>query len=88
MVKKVDTLIGVHNRCDASSVNTSLREALLCGLWLTAKSSVLPTPRSFPFVQELFACAVPKLPGGFNPREVVLYKQMELIRTETVEKDE
>ena len=27
----------------------------------------------------------PKLPGGFNPREVV-YRQMELIRSETVER--
>ena len=39
----------------------------------------------FHFVQELFACAVLKLPGDFNPREVV-YRQMELIRTETVER--
>ena len=31
-----------------------------------------------------FLHAVPKLPGDFNPREVVLYRQMELIKTETV----
>ena len=33
-----------------------------------------------------FLHAVPKLPGDFNPREVVLYRQMELIRAETVER--
>ena len=32
-----------------------------------------------------FLHAVPKLPSGFNPREVV-YRQMELIKAETVEK--
>ena len=32
-----------------------------------------------------FFHAVPKLPSGFNPREAV-YRQMELIKAETVEK--
>ena len=33
-----------------------------------------------------FLHAVPKLPSGFNPREVVVHRQMELIKAETVEK--
>ena len=49
-------------------------------------------PQRVPFYQlqgplfRNFLHVVPKLPGGFNPREVVLYRQMELIRTETVER--
>ena len=45
----------------------------------------------FPFYQlqgplfRIFLHAVPKLPSGFNPREAV-YRQMELIKAETVEK--
>ena len=39
-------------------------------LWVMAgcKGSILPTPRSFPLFRNFFAYAVPKLPGGFNPR--------------------
>ena len=40
----------------------------------------------FPLFRNLFACAVPKLSGGFKKRKVVVYRQMELIRTETVER--
>ena len=57
----------------------------LCFVGYDCKSSILPTPRSFSLFRN-FLHVVPKLPGGFNPREVVLYRQMELIRTETVER--
>ena len=56
---------------------------MLCGSWLAEK---------VPFYQlqgplfRNFLHAFPKLPGGFNPREKVLYRQMELIMTETVER--
>ena len=90
-VKKVDALIGEYNRNDASSVanfferapqptNTPERDF---ALWVMAAK--------VPFYQlqgplfRNFLHAVPKLPGGFNPREVV-YRQMELIKAETVEK--
>ena len=56
-------------------------------MWVMAdcKSSILPTPRSFLLFRN-FLHAVPKLLGDFNPREEVVYRQMEFIRTETVER--
>ena len=94
-LKKVDALIGEYDRSCTSSVtnffekhhhsqpNTPERETLLCGSWLTAR--VLFYQLQGPLFRN-FLHVVPKLPGGFNPREVVLYRQMELIRTETVER--
>ena len=89
--KKVDALIGECNRNDASSVanfferapqptNTPERDF---ALWIVAAK--------VPFYQlqgplfRNFLHAVPKLPSGFNPREVV-YRQMELIKAETVKR--
>ena len=65
-----------HNQ----STNTPERDF---ALWVMATK--------FPFYQlqgplfRNFLCAIPKLPSGSNPREVV-YRQMELIKAETVEK--
>ena len=84
-------MIGEYNRNDASSVanfferapqptNTPERDF---ALWVMAAK--------VPFYQlqgplfSNFLHTVPKLPSGFNPREVV-YRQMELIKAETVEK--
>ena len=53
---------------------------------VNCKSSILPTPRPFLLFRN-FLHAVPKLLGDFNPREeVVMYRQTEFIRTETVER--
>ena len=93
--KKVDALIGEHNRNDASSVanfferapqptNTPERDF---ALWIVAAKVPFYQLQGLLPLFSNFLHAVPKLPSGFNPREVV-YRQMELIKVTNSGKDE